>query len=318
MMPCAALLLACGSPGATSRTDVGDLEDAAADSGASDTGGMDAAPSDTGRADAAEDTGTQPDGGVDAPETDAGADTGEADMGTPDVGASCRHTTAGGLYGHLACSTGFQCCDGTWRSRDAGCGECICVEPSGAVGCGTVPVPPGDGPHAGLAQEGSEIPRRGLRNDTGGVGTEPEGVVVNVDGQEWVRGTISQFGGPRDTGVSPTETGAITGERLRSLNDPLDASRSVIESRPEDFYYAAMRYSYSPGDRSFWRDARLLIRNPATGDQVVVRPVDWGPHTRTRRIIDVAPQTERDLGASTDDEVDVAFARPGTPLGPVE
>lgn len=274
-----------------------------------DTMDVDVAPMDSGLADsnvASPDTSPVPDAG-----RDSGSDTGPAP-----VGASCTHSTGGGIYAHTACSTGFQCCYGTWRTREMGCAACLCVEPTGSTGCGTTTMPP-TGVHAGLSQNGSQIPRAGLKNSTGGVGLETEGDVVVVDGEQWVRGTISNFGGPNDTGVTTTETGAITGERLRGLNTPTDASRAVIESRPEDFYYAAMRWSYSPGDRSFWRDARVLIRNPATGAEVVVRPVDWGPHIRTGRIIDVAPQTEDDLGASTDDSVDVAFAAPGTPLGPV-
>lgn len=53
----------------------------------------------------------------------------------PEAGASCRHTTQGGVYGHLACSRGYQCCDGRWRGREA-CGGCSCVEETGAAGCG--------------------------------------------------------------------------------------------------------------------------------------------------------------------------------------
>lgn len=56
-------------------------------------------------------------------------------------GASCTHTY-GGNYGDRACSTGYQCCDGTWRTRGA-CGACTCVEGSGETGCGGGP-PPGD------------------------------------------------------------------------------------------------------------------------------------------------------------------------------
>ena len=84
-----------------------------------------------------------------------------------------------------------------------------------------------------------------------------------------------------------------------------------------DSCLVAMRGSYSPNGTSWWRNARLVVANPRTGAQVVVRPVDWGPNTSTRRVIDVSPQTMRDLGVTTDDEVPVAFALPGTPVGPV-
>ncbi len=50
-------------------------------------------------------------------------------------GDSCTHTY-GGTYGHLACSGSYQCCDGRWRTRGSGCGECTCVEGTGETGCG--------------------------------------------------------------------------------------------------------------------------------------------------------------------------------------
>ncbi|MEZ4335812.1 MAG: M15 family metallopeptidase [Sandaracinaceae bacterium] len=56
-------------------------------------------------------------------------------------GASCTHSY-GGTYGHLACSGSYQCCDGRWRTRGAGCGECTCVEGTGATGCGVEAPPP--------------------------------------------------------------------------------------------------------------------------------------------------------------------------------
>ena len=238
------------------------------------------------------------------------------------AGASCIHSL-GGAYANTACSAGYQCCDGAWRTRSAGCGGCFCVEESGTAGCGGASGPPmGSGLNAGLTLRGSEIPRAGLSNGTLrgalGVSVEPHGEVVTVDGASWVRGAVSHFGGPSDTGVSSTETGAVSGERLRDLNNPERPSASTLRARPEDYYYVAMRWNYSPNGTRFWRDdARLLIRNPVTGAQVVVRPVDWGPHTRTGRIIDLSPQAVRDLGVSTDDNVDVAFAAAGTPLGVV-
>ncbi|MFK7986977.1 MAG: hypothetical protein AB8I08_13210 [Sandaracinaceae bacterium] len=177
-------------------------------------------------------------------------------------------------------------------------------------------------PHAGITQEGMSIPYAGLDNATlAGTGmgsTEPYGDRVTHEGREYVRGTISHFGGPDDRWVTTTETGTITGERLRSLNAPMNPSDATVASRPEDFYYVAMRWRYAPLGKSWYRGRRVLIVNPATGRAVVVRPLDWGPNIRTRRIVDVSPQAERDLGASTDDTVLVAWAPAGTPLGRVD
>ncbi|MCB9593553.1 MAG: N-acetylmuramoyl-L-alanine amidase [Sandaracinaceae bacterium] len=59
-------------------------------------------------------------------------------------GASCTHSY-GGTYGDMACSSGYQCCDGRWRVRgsSSACGACACVEGSGSTGCsaGSTPAP---------------------------------------------------------------------------------------------------------------------------------------------------------------------------------
>lgn len=175
--------------------------------------------------------------------------------------------------------------------------------------------------HRGLTLDGVSVPRRGLRNDTLrgalGVALEPLGEVASRDGLPFVSGRVSWFGGPSDTGVSSTETGAVTGERLRSLNSPMNPQPSDLSSRPRDFYYVAMRFDYGPQGRAWWARQKLLVIAPGTGRAVVVRPVDWGPHTRTGRVLDLSPQALRDLGLTTDQMALVAFADPNAPLGPV-
>lgn len=187
--------------------------------------------------------------------------------------------------------------------------------------CPDSPSSSSTGVHDGVDQSGVPIPRAGLSNSTLrsalGVSVEPYGEVVTHDGSSYVSGRVSWFGGPDDTGVTSSETGAITGERLRSLNSPLSPSVDDLTSRPEDFYFAAMRFDYGPAGVSFWRDARLLVVNSATGSMIVVRPVDWGPNTSTRRTLDLSPQAMVDLDLATDDVALVAFAEPGTPLGRV-
>lgn len=173
--------------------------------------------------------------------------------------------------------------------------------------------------YAGLSLDGAEIPRAGLSNstleNTLGVNPEPLGEVVSYQNMDFARGRVSWFGGPSDTGVGPSETGAISGEVLRDLHNPEDPDAATLQARPEDYYFVAMRFSYSPQGRSFWQNARFLIVNPDNGAAVVVRAVDWGPHTNTGRILDLSRQSLDDLGLSTDDEALVSFAPPGTPLG---
>ncbi len=176
--------------------------------------------------------------------------------------------------------------------------------------------------HRGLTLDGAQVPRAGLRNDTLrralGVAVEPYGETVTHGGRPFVRGTVSWFGGRNDTGVTPTETGSITGELLRALEGGAAGPSAADRARnPEDYYFCAMRWDYAPQGRAFWARARLLVVSPTTGKAVVVRVVDWGPHTRTRRLIDLSPQALRDLDLRTDDVALVSFASPDAPLGPV-
>ena len=218
-----------------------------------------------------------------------------------------------------------------WSVLDAGWGGWLPKSTqyhlSAVHDCKTTPPPPGDptdpvgATWAGLSQSGSEIPRAGLANPTLaatlGMDVEPLGEVVDAGGHEWVRGKVSWFGGPDDTWTTPTETGAITGELLRELNDPTNPTAEDLQTHPEDYYYCAMRWSYTPNGTWFWKDARVLVMNPATGSAAVLRPLDWGPNLSTGRVLDVSPQAMADLWLTTDDEALVSFAPPGTPLGPV-
>lgn len=172
-----------------------------------------------------------------------------------------------------------------------------------------------NGVHRGLSYMGAQIPRAGLYNSILRR-NEPYGPTRTFRGLPFVLGKISHFGGPDDRGVTSSETGTITGERLRSLHRPMRPSSSQLRSRPRDFYFVAMRWDYRPHGRTFWRRAKILVVAPS-GRAVVVRPVDWGPHTRTRRIIDLSPQAVRDLGLRTDHQAYVSFADPSTPLGPL-
>lgn len=119
-----------------------------------------------------------------------------------------------------------------------------------------------------------------------------------------VEGKCSWFGGPNDTGVGPLERGAISHEVLREL-DP-------------NGFYCAMRFNYGEDTEAgiiFWRAARLLVRNPANGVSVVVRPIDWGPNPDTGRIIDLSPGAISGLRAQTDDLVEVSFAPVNAAVG---
>ncbi|MBX7193664.1 MAG: peptidoglycan DD-metalloendopeptidase family protein [Sandaracinaceae bacterium] len=216
------------------------------------------------------------------------------------------------------------------RCDGLGCEDCVAREGCGFCGDSGQCVSLSGGGYGGLTQGSFEIPRVGVENGTlrswaaryGRAGDETEryGTTTTAFGNQYVRGTISHFGGASDTGVSSTETGSISGERLRSLNNPPNPTATQAATNPDRYYYVAMRFAF-PADASgdpnprAWRDRRVVLVNPTTGARVVVRPVDWGPNPRTGRTVDASPQALRDLGLSTDQEVLVAFAPEGTPLG---
>jgi len=154
--------------------------------------------------------------------------------------------------------------------------------------------------YAGLDLNGSQIPRQGLANptlkDSLGILTEPLGELVQFGGVDFIKGKVSSFGGSNDDGVSNTETGALTNEVLKALD--------------ENDFYCAMRWSFSPNDKSFWANRRLLVINPINRKAIIVRAVDWGPNTSTGRTIDLSPKALSILSVATDDEVICAFAKP--------
>lgn len=126
------------------------------------------------------------------------------------------------------------------------------------------------------------------------------------------QGRISHFGGPNDRGVKPNERMSLyPAERCRE---------------PRDDWYVALRWGYAPhgstlkgipkGYFNFLRNQRIRVTNPRTGASVRLRPADWGPHVKTKRLVDVSPKAMQVLGVVTDQTVVVAWDTPGAPLGP--
>jgi hypothetical protein len=117
---------------------------------------------------------------------------------------------------------------------------------------------------------------------------------TDSNGIQYVGGKMSTFGGSNDTGVSAIETGAISGENLRSLNP--------------NSYYIAGRWDYSKTSKADLKNKTVTVYNPTTGRSVSgVKIVDWGPNTNTGRTWDTSPGVANSVGASTDSEVWVKF-----------
>jgi hypothetical protein len=150
-----------------------------------------------------------------------------------------------------------------------------------------------------------------------GASTAPEAPVADEQLQlPATHGKVNIFGGPKDRGVKPEDKLALpTGphgvyERFRTLN-------------PKSFY-CSMRWNYhvhhlTPEEvKRSWANKKLLVTNAKSGNAVVVRAVDYGPHENTGLDIGLSPGAAQALGVEVGDEVSIALADSKSPLGPIE
>ena len=129
------------------------------------------------------------------------------------------------------------------------------------------------------------------------------------------KGKVGIFGGPKDRGFKPDD-------KLALPTGPHFAYELVRNLSPKSFY-CSMRWDYhlqhmSPEEgKRWWANKKLLITNPANGNAVVVRAVDYGPHENTGLDIGISPGAAEALGVAAGDEVEIAFADQKAPTGPV-
>jgi N-acetylmuramoyl-L-alanine amidase len=127
-----------------------------------------------------------------------------------------------------------------------------------------------------------------------------------------LRGKVSWFGGPADTGVSPDEGLAFIYDvdmqpELFLLDQPPGTTGLARRLDPEQFYIA-LRWDYDATSKADLLDMVVTVHAPRTGIVIEgVYPADWGPHIDTGRIADISPGLMSALGIETDDEVIVAF-----------
>jgi N-acetylmuramoyl-L-alanine amidase len=145
------------------------------------------------------------------------------------------------------------------------------------------------------------------------VAPHPEEIAAD---QLYAIGKVSWFGGPEDTGVSPSEGLALEAEGVNPIDKPelfLDESPPGTTGNARRLdpaaLYCALRWDYDqfPKDQ-LAGDEVALIRSPKTGRSTIAHPVDWGPHTDTGRTVDASPAVLQALGGlQTDDEVEVVY-----------
>ena len=126
-----------------------------------------------------------------------------------------------------------------------------------------------------------------------------------------LRGKVSWFGGPDDTGVSPDEG-------LAFIYDIEDAPHLFLEIQPPDTtglarrldpeqMYIACRWDYDLHPKPSLLENMAMVRSPRTGRFTLAYPADWGPHVDTDRVADISPGLMAALGIDTDDEVEVIY-----------
>jgi N-acetylmuramoyl-L-alanine amidase len=126
------------------------------------------------------------------------------------------------------------------------------------------------------------------------------------------RGKVSWFGGPDDTGVSPSEG-------LAFIYEVEDKPHLFLKSQPQNTtglarrldpgkHYIAMRWDYDLHSKDMLAGKDIaLVRAVKNGREIEAHPADWGPHVDTGRVADVSPEILEQLQIETDDEVEVVY-----------
>ena len=166
-------------------------------------------------------------------------------------------------------------------------------------------------------------------------------------------GNCSWFGGKNDTGIDVTSRKQFCEERFegtydskiferKQVSDEFDAwmnerpkstwERTALncgyarELDTENDYFCAMRWQDNvterygdegkPGHQHWWREQKIKVTNTVNNISVIVAPVDWGPHERTNRTIDLSFRAMEEINATTDVTwVEMCIVDSDTPLG---
>ena len=133
-------------------------------------------------------------------------------------------------------------------------------------------------------------------------------------------GTCSTFGGPADTGVSPSEGLAMWYEPEECpwlmLGKQPPSTTGMARRLDPSVFYVACRWVYDVTPKEMLRGPQMaMVTNAETGVQRLAHVADWGPHEeQTGRAADLSPGLADSLGVGTDDEVHVMYPYlPATP-----
>jgi N-acetylmuramoyl-L-alanine amidase len=136
-------------------------------------------------------------------------------------------------------------------------------------------------------------------------GTPVSGVLFKTVGK------ASSFGGPEDTGVSPSEGLAFISNMSQApqLFLPIQPVGTIGLARRLNPYihYIACRWDYTKTPKSSLLKGKARVKAFKTGLSLKAFPADWGPNASTDRVADLSPGLMDDLGIQTDDQVEVIF-----------
>lgn len=146
------------------------------------------------------------------------------------------------------------------------------------------------------------------------IGGQPKIMLISRPGQQKVlRGKMSVFGGPNDTGMSPTEGLALVTDsnftQFRNFFIP-GATQPLGRNLDTSTFYLATRWDYSVTPASFLRNTTVIVSNAITGVSQAAQPIDFGPNESTGRVADLSNGLADKLGLKTDDECIVQIPLP--------
>jgi hypothetical protein len=145
---------------------------------------------------------------------------------------------------------------------------------------------------------------------------KPHTTILGVGASIVLRGKMSTFGGPDDSGVNAIEGLALVEpSQLQQVKDyflptqPPGTTGLARRLNPKTFYLAC-RWDYEKTSKSFLLESLVTVTNPQNGKTAQAKPVDWGPNKNTGRIADLSPGLAEFLGLQTDQEVEVVIPLP--------
>jgi N-acetylmuramoyl-L-alanine amidase len=126
-----------------------------------------------------------------------------------------------------------------------------------------------------------------------------------------LRGKVSWFGGPDDTGVSADEGLAfihdVSEQPYLFLPQQPPGTTGLARRLNPDKMYIACRWDYDQFPKSSLLQHTAHVMSVKTGKAIQCLPADWGPHESTDRVADLSPAALTALGLETDDEVQVIY-----------